>query len=427
MKKWILIAIALFAAGALFAGNVHSAAAPAKKAVAVQRGEIGTGVVAYGNIVLPRQVDLSFAIAGTLKEISVTKGTAVSKGQVLARLDDTAFQDAVKRLELQYQQDLKTLELAHLDFSRAQEQVEEAAPRNSQQFTYYPDAVTTKTNIGLTQNIVEEVIASIKSGQYSNALDSLAQARALLDRASSAANTTQFIPIERSRSVSDSISTIRHLTYLRDRAQSTMGKAQLASEATRLLLEQAKRDLTRTALTAPYEGIISDISRLDEGSAVTTSTRIFHLVDTLRVEMNALMIELDVAGLRTGQEVIVTADALSGAELKGKLTFVSPVAAVTSGVVSYPVTITLEKQPGITPMDGMTASATIVTGKRTGVLLVPKAAVSNSGTRERTVEVLLDERSGRTEQRRIIVGSSDSVNIEVVSGLKEGDRVMVAA
>jgi hypothetical protein len=43
------------------------------------------------------------------------------------------------------------------------------------------------------------------------------------------------------------------------------------------------------------------------------------------------------------------------------------------------------------------------------------------------VEVLLDERSGRTEQRRIIVGSSDSVNIEVVSGLKEGDRVMVAA
>jgi multidrug efflux pump subunit AcrA (membrane-fusion protein) len=321
---------------------------------------------------------------------------------------------------------LKTLELAQLDYSRAQEQVEEAAPKNSQQFTYYPDAVTTKTNIGLTQNIVDEVIASIKSGNFSDALDSLAQARVLLGRASSAANTTQFIPIERSRSVSDSISTVRHLTYLRDRAQATMGKAQLASESTKLLLDQAKRDLTRTSLTAPYEGIISDISRLDEGSAVTTSTRIFHLVDPSRVEMNALMIELDVAGLRTGQDVVVTADALSGTEFKGKLSFVSPVASV-SGVVAYPITVTLETESAVKPMDGMTASATIVTGKRTGVLLVPKAAVSSSGTRERTVEVLLDERSGRTEQRRIIVGASDSVNIEVVSGLKEGDRVMVAA
>ncbi|MDY6893662.1 MAG: hypothetical protein SVO26_08145, partial [Chloroflexota bacterium] len=108
-------------------------------------------------------------------------------------------------------------------------------------------------------------------------------------------------------------------------------------------------------------------------------------------------------------------------EVKGKLTFISPVATVRAGVVSYKATITLEN-PDKELKDGMSATAEIVTDRRENVLLIPNRAMQGT-LAQPWVEVVTDE--GKPERRDITVGLSNGIDTEVLSGLKEGEKVVI--
>ncbi len=191
-------------------------------------------------------------------------------------------------------------------------------------------------------------------------------------------------------------------------------------------LKRAKEELLKTEILAPFDGTIVDIGVKvnDQLSSFDYSTKTaVYLVDTATVELEGTVDEVDIYKVRVGQEAIVTTDALPGIQLKGKVTFVSPVGISIAGVVEFPVTIALEP-PGTELKGGLTASADIVVESHRNVLLLPNRAIKGSPGAY-YVEVIIDEEKGVTEKRPVEIGAQGTNLTEVVSGLKEGERVVM--
>jgi multidrug efflux pump subunit AcrA (membrane-fusion protein) len=109
-------------------------------------------------------------------------------------------------------------------------------------------------------------------------------------------------------------------------------------------------------------------------------------------------------------------------EVKGEVAFISPVGITLAGVVSYDTTITLEN-PVAGLRDGMSATAEIIIERRDDVLFIPNRYIR--GTLENPMVVVLVD--GQQEEREITLGLTDGINTEVLSGLEEGEKVVLPA
>jgi len=209
-----------------------------------------------------------------------------------------------------------------------------------------------------------------------------------------------------------------------DIAEANWETAKLNLEIAKLNLESAKLNLDKAVIVAPFDGVVADIS-ITEGEEISTAalaTPAISLVDTGEMEMKGYIDELDVATVKLNQEANITLDALPDEEVKGSVTFISPIGTVRAGIVSYATTITLEN-PIAELKDGMSATAEVVVERRDDVLLIPNTVIQ--GTLENPKVVVLA--GGKQEERQITLGLSDGFNTEVLSGLEEGEEVVVPA
>jgi len=425
MKRFLLVAVVVIIVGPLLLSSCTAGgSSQPRQTTTVRVGDLVSSVVATGSLSFPQTRDLTFSVSGTLKELKVDEGAVVKKGQVIATLDDQSYRDDVTAKELALKQQEYALQTAALDLRRSQEQLEEIAPTTSTTYTYYTDIPTVQQNVSLAIGSIRDALENLAAGKTQEAKWALDDAIKYLNLAYSASSTSQFIPIEKQKAVSDTIVTLRQYTYQAEKNQSAYDRAVAARDAATLALDQARKQLDKTVLTAPFDGIISAVN-VKEGANVGVNTAICRLVDPTQVQMKGLVDEGDVGKLKVGQEAVITLDAVPGVELKGKLTFISPVATIQSGIVYYQVIASVEPSGDVVLRDGMTASASVVLEKRTGVLLVSRRAISGTG-RERYVDVIVDEATGRTERRTVTTGMSDDDNIEVKSGLKAGEKVLIA-
>ena len=124
-----------------------------------------------------------------------------------------------------------------------------------------------------------------------------------------------------------------------------------------------------------------------------------------------------------GQKATIIVDALPQEELSGTVIFISPFGTEETGVVNYAVKIELDH----TEADlkgGLTATADIIVEKRENVLLIPNGAVK--GTRgDYWTEVVINEATMETEKRSITLGAQNALFAEVLSGVSEGEKVIV--
>jgi len=207
-----------------------------------------------------------------------------------------------------------------------------------------------------------------------------------------------------------------------DAAKVSWEIARLNLEIAELGLESAELNLEKAVIVAPFDGVVADIS-ITEGKEISTATLAtpaISLVDTSEIEMRGFIDEIDIAVVQLGQEANIILDALPDEEVKGSVVFISPVGTILAGVVSYGTTINLEN-PVAGLKDGMSATAEVIIERRDDVLSIPNKYIR--GTPEnRMVVVLVD---GQQEERQITLGLSDGFNTEVLSGLKEGEEVVL--
>ena len=193
-------------------------------------------------------------------------------------------------------------------------------------------------------------------------------------------------------------------------------------------LKNAKDALMKTEILAPFDGTVVDIGvkENDQLSSFDYSSKTaVYLINTRTVKMEGVVDEVDIYKVKVGQETIITVDALPGEELKGKVTFISPFGNQTTGVVEFPVTITLD--PTETELKGgLTATANIIVEKNENVLLIPNRSIKGSPGNY-YVDVVRDEKTMATEKRPVELGTQNDQFTEVISGLSQGEKVIVEA
>ena len=143
--------------------------------------------------------------------------------------------------------------------------------------------------------------------------------------------------------------------------------------------------------------------------------------DTLSVSID----ELDIMSVQEGQDVTIVLDALPEDTFHGTVSKISASGNIQSGVTTYPVTITLTDVGDAAVMAGMNATATISIATSENVLLIPLDALQESGS-EKFVLVAgsPDGESGMSERRTVETGLSDGTNVEIISGLSEGEQII---
>jgi RND family efflux transporter MFP subunit len=207
-----------------------------------------------------------------------------------------------------------------------------------------------------------------------------------------------------------------------DIARASWETAKLNLEIAELSLESAELNLEKAVIVAPFDGVVADIT-ITEGEEISTATLAtpaISLVDTSEIEMRGFIDEIDIAMVQLGQEANIILDALPDEEVKGSVVFISPVGTIQAGVVSYGTTITLEN-PVAELRDGMSATAEVIIERHDDVLSIPNRAIG--GTPENPMVVVLVD--GQQEEREITLGLTDGINTEVLSGLQEGEEVVL--
>ncbi len=208
-----------------------------------------------------------------------------------------------------------------------------------------------------------------------------------------------------------------------------LAQAQAALDSAQTAFEQAKRKLDQAKIVAPFDGTIGSVNYV-EGQLASTATAALTLVNLTNLQTQINLSEVDVAKVKTDQEVTLTFDALARRTFPGKIVSIAPVGTVTQGVVNYLVTVALtQPDPAIKP--GMTAEATITVERRDNVLMVPNRAIRTQGT-QRLMTLLFE---GNAIPLIVQTGLSNDQNTEIIGAataqkpvqLQEGDVVVLNA
>lgn len=185
-----------------------------------------------------------------------------------------------------------------------------------------------------------------------------------------------------------------------------------------LSLEETKKNLDDYSIKSPIDGVVLSKSYKKDDSIDSNSrgTTLMVVANMSKVKFDMEIDELDISKVKKGQKVLITSEALEGEEFVGKVTSVAEEGTSTNGVTNYTVQVTIDEPGNL--KSGMNVDAIIIIEDKSDVLLVPSLAVTKEGTK---YYVYVGEEK---EKRYIEIGVSDNTNVEVVSGLKEGEKIV---
>jgi len=184
-------------------------------------------------------------------------------------------------------------------------------------------------------------------------------------------------------------------------------------------LKQAQADLTNAVMIAPFNGRVLSVTG-QVGDSVSANTTVVEMADLGQIEVQTSIGQQDVVSVQAGQSATITFDARPSETFTGKVSRVVPKRASSSGAVTYTVFVSVDKAPtGLLP--GMTADADVVIAERKNVLTLPRRSIRATANATINLSVV---QNGQTTSRSVKVGLVGDLNVEIVSGLQEGDQVV---
>lgn len=173
----------------------------------------------------------------------------------------------------------------------------------------------------------------------------------------------------------------------------------------------------KTPIISPIDGEVI-VRTFEPGQTVTTNDAILVLSDRLIVK--AQFDETDIGHVKVGQAAVIALDAYPNTKIDGTVDHIAYESEVINNVTIYNVDIVPQTVPDFF-RSGMSANVEVIEKSRTGVLLVPVAAIKEE---KEGKFVMVKKRLGGTERRRVEVGVMDTNNAEILSGLSPSDIVM---
>ncbi len=354
----------------------------------VEKGDLAKSVVATGKIEAITKVEVKSKASGIVEKLLVDYGDTVKKGQVLAELDK-------EEILAQVNQQKASLEAAEAN-ARAAEADLERAKYDAEG----PDVPTLKRAYERAQQMAKDGVVSASALDDAQRNYKLAVNRQQLGKAnviSAGAKVKQA------------------------QAQVSQAKAQLAEK------EEEYRNST---IIAPIDGVV--LSRdVEVGDAVSSilvlgssATLVMTLGDTREVYVKGKVDESDIGRVYIGQPARIKVESYKDRTFSGKVTKISPMGVEKDNVTTFEVRVSIDNSKGELKSQ-MTANAEIIQEEHKGILMVPEASLVYDKDRKASVE--LPDPAGKDGKKKVpvTVGISNGSKTELLSGLKEGQQVVL--
>jgi membrane fusion protein (multidrug efflux system) len=280
------------------------------------------------------EVTISAEVEGVLRSVKVEEGTQVSKGMLLAAIDDSDYSLEVKRAEAALRQAEATLENTKLEFKRKDALHKEELVTKQQ----YDDVVT---RLSLTEAEVERAKAS---------------------------------------------------------------------------LAIARLKLSKTKIISPIACVVKE-KRVSAGDFVKNGTSLLVIIQSNPIKLRFTVPEKDVGRLKMNQEVTLKVDGFPGSEFKGKVNIVFP--NVEEKTRTLQVEALVPNSNGILK-PGLFAKVILYTSGERDTIVVPVTALLYEAEK---VKVFIIE-GDRAKEREVKLGSKYGELMEIIDGVKDGEKIV---
>jgi HlyD family secretion protein len=423
-----------------------------KLTVPVEAKSVTVRITASGKVQPIQSVNISPKSSGLLADLNVEQGDKVKKGQIIARMDNSEIKMRIIQYKANLEQAKAQLaeslagsrpeEIAQGKARVAQAQAQLAIIREGNRLQEIQQAQaqvdSAKAAVELTESRLKRYQDLAKNGAISQ--DSLEQyisenrkAKANLEEAKKRlsllkiGNRNQDIQKQQAI-VNQEKEALRKLENGNRPEEIARLKAAVASAEAQLKQQQVQ--LEDTIIRAPFAGIITQRYATVGGfvspavsassSASATSTSIVALAKGLEVLANVP--EVDISQIKQGQKVEITVDAYPDEIFHGQVRLIAPEAVVEQNVTSFQVRVTVNKGSEKLRSGMNVSEVTFVGNNIQNALLIPQELIV---TRKGKTGVWLLGEKNQPEFNLVRIGANIDNEVQVLDGLKAGDRIFI--
>jgi RND family efflux transporter MFP subunit len=363
----VVVAVVVAVSGVLGGGTTGTALLTAT----VTKTDLTATVSGSGSLMAEGVTQVDPGITGTVEDLSVKLGDTVAVSQLLFRLVNNDLDTAVTRAKTSYQQAKQQVQQAQIGLTKAQSDLYKAE---------HPSAVGTEPPPPADATAVK-----------------LAKQQVTL-------------------------------------AQMEVTSAKLNQSSASSSLSQAEDNADKRTVKAPVGGLITALNAvngqaLGSGSSSggqTSSGGAAEISDLATLRASVQINEVDLVKVKLGQKATITYDALPDSSASGTVTAIAPKGTSTQGVVTYDVTVTLEKiDPRLRP--NMSCTVEIVTETKAAALVVPTAAIKIDSTTNQKYVLVVSGSDGSSKRTDVKTGLVVGTTTEIVSGVTEGQTVVTSS
>ena len=385
-------ALALVVALGAWLGSGGSDTTAGRQTVAAERRPFASTVAAIGAVKpqIGAEVRVGSRVSGRVRRLRANIGDHVSKGDVIAEIETADFDALVaqRRAELE----LAIARLAALDSVSPHE----IARAESDVARFEATAKLAAEEAERQQGLLRERVTS-------KAEADAAHERSLVARAQLA-------------------SARRALDLARGGSPQQRKQAVAEVARVRAALQSAEVDRSFTIITSPIDGVIASVAT-QEGETVAAGLNaptFVTVVDLRRLQVNTYVDEVDIGKVAVGQSATFTVDAYPARDFEGRVEAIYPTATIQDNVVKYIAALRIVNDSAGLLRPEMTTSVRIRLDQRT-VLALPTRAIGREDGRS----VVQVSARGQVETRPVRTGWRDGPWVEILEGVREGERVLL--
>jgi HlyD family secretion protein len=384
---------AIFLSSAILAGCTSPAPTPPPvsaesliktvKVAKVEKKTIGAPLEQVADVVSSVQMDIVTKVGGDVQQILKKRGDTVTKGELIIKLDPTD-------IELQKQKGLLGVKSATQQLSKAQE-----------------DLANSKVDL---QNAVTKIEQSIKDAEKNfakarNDYDLGLLTKFQLDQSDTQLNNLK-LDLESAQNKLNTIQTANTLSQL-----------QTQVESSNLSIREADRTLSNLELKAPVSGVLTELP-VEVGMSLSGGFKAAQIQQLDPIKIKAELTEASAQLVRGKQELTFYVPG-SAERLQGKISYLADVMSTQSK--SYPLELEIAN-PDTKLKPGTKVQILLTEEKDEVVITVPTLSVVREGG-ETSVFVLVGDIA---EKRKVQLGRLNETLQEVLSGIKEGEQLIVS-
>ena len=383
-----VVGVVLLFAGGLAAFSRGGTKIDPSKLAKVEKGDLAKSVVATGKVTPIVKVEVKSKASGIVKKLLVDYGDVVKKGQLLAQLDKVEIEAQVEQSQAALLAAEANLSSSQADYERAKVDAEG------------PD-------VPLLKRQYERSVEMAKDGVVS------AQALDDADRNYKMALNKQ--------NVAKAQMMVLKAKIAQSQAERTRDKANL---------KQLEEQLSYTDITSPLDGIVlsRDVQMGDAVSSILVlgsgATLVMTLGDTSEVYVKGKVDESDIGKVYLGQPARIKVESFKDKTFFGKVTKISPMGVEKDNVTTFEVRVSINN-PGGELKAEMTANAEIILEEHKNVLQIPEGAILYDKDKKASVEIPDPKAKDGKKKLAVNIGISNGAKTELLSGLKEGDQVVL--